>query len=173
MTSTPEIEKIHDFLKRKGTNHTNHLISGSPTSQILSYLVNQDMFNELQRLSDRNRISMTIYVDDVTFSGNCSISYSFKMRVYQIIKKYNFKLSDKNKYYTEKYPKLVTGAIIDRDNHLRIRNRIQLSIITEFRKVRANPNDIESMNRLKGYLQAARQIDKKAFQGIYCYVYSQ
>lgn len=172
MTETPEIAQIHEFLKTKGTKNTNHLISGSPTSQILSYLVNQDMFNEMQELSDRNHVVMTIYVDDVTFSGNCHISYRFKYRVLQIIKKYNYKMSgDKKKQYTERYPKHVTGAIIDKKNHLRIKNRIQLNVITELRKVKANPNDTKSMNHLKGYLQAARQIDRNAFQGIYNYVY--
>ena len=78
---------------------------------------------------------------------------------------------DKKKQYTERYPKHVTGAIIDKNNHLRIKNRIQLNVITELRKVKANPNDTESMNRLKGYLQTARQIDRNAFQGIYNYVY--
>ena len=171
-TSTSEIDKIHDFLKSKGTSHTNHLISGSPTSQILSYLVNQDMFNELQQLSDRNHVSMTIYVDDVTFSGNCNISYRFRRSVFHIIKKYNYKLSNKNKYYTERYPKIVTGTVIDQNNHLRVKNRIQKSVISEFKRVKADPKDVNSMNRLKGYLQAARQIDCHAFQGIYSYVYS-
>lgn len=170
-TATAELARIHEFLQSKGTKYTNHLISGAPTSQILSYLVNQDMFNELQKLSDQNHIVMTIYVDDITFSSNCYISYGFRKRVIGIIRKYKYKLSDKSKYYTKRYPKVVTGAIIDKDNHLRIRNRIQLNVVAEFKKVKANPNDIESMNRLKGYLQAARQIDKKAFQGIYNYVY--
>lgn len=44
---------VYDFLANKGVNCYNHLISGAPTSQILSYLVNHKMFDELQLLSEK------------------------------------------------------------------------------------------------------------------------
>lgn len=43
-----ESEPIEQFLLSKGIKTTNHLISGSPASQILSYLANHNMFDELQ-----------------------------------------------------------------------------------------------------------------------------
>jgi len=60
-------DEISKFLKDKGVACYNHLISGAPTSQILSYLVNHKMFDELQTLAEERKIVMTIYVDDIFF----------------------------------------------------------------------------------------------------------
>lgn len=49
-----ELTEVYDFLGQKGVHCYNHLISGAPTSQILSYLVNHKMFDELHTLSDKN-----------------------------------------------------------------------------------------------------------------------
>lgn len=167
-----DLEQIHLFLKSKKVKCTNHLISGAPTSQILSYLVNQDMFNELQTLSGANHIKMSIYVDDITFSGNCHISNRFRRKVLEIIKKYNYKISgEKTKFYTKDYPKTVTGVIISSDNNTKISNHIQNAIIKDFSSLKMNPDDDKTRKRLRGYLSAARQVDKNAFQGIYNYVY--
>ena len=81
------LSEVYDFLNNKGVKCYNHLISGAPTSQILSYLVNHKMFDELQTLSDKNNITMTIYVDDVVFSSEHKISSQFRQSVLSIIKK--------------------------------------------------------------------------------------
>ena len=167
-----DLEQIHLFLKSKKIKCTNHLISGAPTSQILSYLVNQNMFNDLQAISDANRIKMSIYVDDVTFSGNCHISNRFRQQVLNIVKKYNYNVSkEKIKFYTKEYPKTVTGVVISSNNKTKISNHIQHAIISDFRVLKSNPNDDNTKKRLRGYLSAARQVDKTAFQGIYNYVF--
>lgn len=72
------LSEVYDFLAAKGVKCYNHLISGAPTSQILSYLVNHKMFDELQALSDNNDVIMTVYVDDVVFSSehNIYLNYS-------------------------------------------------------------------------------------------------
>lgn len=54
------LSEVYDFLATKGVKCYNHLISGAPTSQILSYLVNHQMFDELQMLSDKNDVTMTV-----------------------------------------------------------------------------------------------------------------
>ena len=62
------LDEIYCFLDSKGVTCKNHLISGAPTSQIMSYLVNHRMFDEMQKVADDNNAVMTVYVDDVTFS---------------------------------------------------------------------------------------------------------
>ena len=73
-----DISSIYAFLDSKNISCYNHLISGAPTSQLLSYLVNHHMFDEIQRIADSNQVTMTIYVDDVTFSSKHHISNDFK-----------------------------------------------------------------------------------------------
>lgn len=50
------------FLESKNVSCHNHLIFGAPTGQIMSYLVNCRMFDEMQALADNNHAVMTVYV---------------------------------------------------------------------------------------------------------------
>ena len=47
------------------------------------------MFGELQQYSNKNNITMSIYVDDITFSSNNNISYENKRNIYKIISNQN------------------------------------------------------------------------------------
>ena len=60
---------VYEFLKLKKIKNTNHLPSGTPTSQILSYLVNIDMFDEIIEYTNKHKLLCTIYVDDITISS--------------------------------------------------------------------------------------------------------
>ena len=159
--------EVYDFLSTKGVKCYNHLISGAPTSQILSYLVNHRMFDELQVLSDKNNITMTVYVDDVVFSSNNKISSKFRHSVLMIIKKYYYQVSQKKvKGYSKAYPKLITGVIIDSAGNATIKNSIRKNIMVEYEHLQNDPSDIKSRQRLRGLLTAARQVDKSAYPNI-------
>lgn len=164
--------EIYDFLKEKGVSSFNHLISGAPTSQILSYMVNHRMFSEMQRLSDNNCIAMTVYVDDVTFSSKNRISKDFRDRILAIVKKYNYQVSKKKvKLYTKLYPKLVTGVIIDQNGKVVIKNSMRQKIIDTLNELKKHPEDADTRMRLKGLLIAARQVDKNIYPMIYKYTF--
>lgn len=163
---------INEFLISKNIKTHNHLISGAPTSIILSYLVNIDMFDELQSLADTNGFKMSIFVDDLTFSSCNKIPSKFVAKVQSIIKKYNYHLSkSKVKRYTKNYAKSVTGVIIDKDGKLTIPNKLRLKIIKEFRNLKEYPDDDQSRKRLKGLLSAARMISVNAYPQIYKFTY--
>lgn len=159
--------EVYNFLANKGVKCHNHLISGAPTSQILSYLVNHKMFDELQSLSDKNNVTMTIYVDDVVFSSEHKISSEFRQTVLSLIKKYNYQVSRKKvKGYSKTYPKLVTGVIINSEGKATIKNALRKKIMVEYEHLSNNPDDIKSRQRLRGLVTAARQVDKSAYPNI-------
>ena len=165
--SQSSLLEVYDFLANKGVKCYNHLISGAPTSQILSYLVNHKMFDELQSLSDKNNVTMTIYVDDVVFSSEHKISSEFRQSVLSLIKKYNYQVSRKKvKGYSKTYPKLVTGVIINSEGRATIKNALRKKIMVEYEYLRNNPDDIKSRQRLRGLVTAARQVDKSAYPNI-------
>lgn len=178
--TTVDLEKTHItnrddvylFLSSKKVSCRNHLISGAPTSQIMSYLVNHHMFSEMQAIANKNNISMTVYVDDVTFSSEYWISHDFTEQIYAIIKKYRYQVSrSKVKKYTKLYPKLVTGVVINADGKAVIKNAMRLKIINEYNHLLQNPNDPICRQRLRGLLTAARQVNKQAFPTIYKYAF--
>lgn len=167
-----KLADVYGFLKEKHVKCYNHLSSGAPTSQILSYLVNHKMFDELQELADKFEYTMSVYVDDVAFSSEHQISSSFRNSVLQILKKYNYQVSKKKvKGYTKTYPKLVTGVIISDDGNATIKNSLRKKIINEYEHLRCNPTDKDSRQRLRGLVTAARQVDKSAYPNIRKYAF--
>ncbi len=166
------LDDIYSFLDSKGVLCKNHLISGAPTSQIMSYLVNHRMFDEMQKVADDNNAVMTIYVDDVTFSSENWISRNFKDKILAIVRKYGYQISkSKVRRYTKLYPKLVTGVVIDSEGKPVIKNSMRVKIIKEYDHLRNHPEDLTSRQRLRGLLTAARQVDHDAFPTIYQYAY--
>ena len=164
---------IFQFLSSKNVTCKNHLISGAPTSQIMSYLVNHRMFDELQQISDENNTVMTVYVDDVTFSSEYKISHHFKEKIMTVIRKYGYQISKpKVKSYTKLYPKLVTGVVIDSNGKPVIKNALRKKIIEEHIYLRNHPDDAECRQRLRGLLTAARQVTPHAFPTIYSSTYN-
>lgn len=162
-----DLESVEKFIQTKGIKTSNHLISGSPSSQILSYLVNHNMFDEIQYFCDCNGITMSVYVDDMTFSSRNRISHKQKEIIYNIISKYIYKLSrSKIKYYTSRCPKSVTGAIITPDGELRIPNHLSLKVVNELSYYNRNLNDTDSLKRLRGLVIASRQCEPKKFESI-------
>lgn len=158
---------VYGFLSEKDVTCFNHLISGAPTSQILSYLVNHRMFDEMQTLADKCSVTMTIYVDDVTFSSEQKITHKFKKKIFQIIERYSFQVSkNKVRSYTKEYPKLVTGVIIDAKGQLAVKNSLQRKTIVEYNNLREHPDDVNSRQRLRGLVTAARQVKKDVFPTI-------
>lgn len=171
-SSAKNVDEIYEFLKEKNVSSYNQLISGAPTSQILSYLVNHKMFDEMQKLADDNGITMTVYVDDVTFSSENRISKDFRDKIITIIRKYNYQISRKKvKRYTKLYPKLVTGVIIDAMGKPVLKNSMRQKIILTYNDLKTNPENMDLRMRLRGLLIAARQVNKDAFPTIYKFAF--
>lgn len=171
-SNTTNLDDVYNFLDDKGVACKNHLISGAPTSQIMSYLVNYRMFDEMQAIANENNAMMTVYVDDVTFSSECRISQQFTSRIVNVVKKYGYKISKtKVKKYTKLYPKLVTGVIIDSNGQSIVKNSMSLKIINEYKNLLNNPEDVKSRQRLRGLLTAARQVNPLIFPTIYNFAF--
>lgn len=84
-----------------------YLKLGIETSTILSFLVNLDLFNELYDFCTKNKITMTIYVDDFTFSWNKNF-LQIKKQIYSIIQKHKIVLNDKKTRFKTKHRKKIT-----------------------------------------------------------------
>lgn len=166
LCSIKNVQKVETFYMQKKLRNSNHLATGSPTSPILSYLVNKPMFNEIYDLSSKNNIVMTIYADDVTFSSIDKISYQFKTIVNKIVTKYHYKISKpKVKSYTKHYPKLITGVVLDRNGNPVPRNSMRLKVKLEIAELKLHPE--KSKKRLQGLLTAIRQVNPGQYKNLY------
>lgn len=172
MAGCESIASINAFFKEKNICERRHLISGSPASQLLSYLINVDMFDMLAELAQKQAMTMSIYVDDVVFSSEHKISKTIQNRILKVIRLFGFSESKKKiKSYSSHYPKLITGATISKGGTCVVRNSMSNHIMIELRYLKEHPEDQTSRLRLQGLVSAAQQVDSNTFPSVRYYAY--
>ncbi len=87
------------------------LPQGAPTSPYIANIVCKELDEELSDLAKRSKAVYTRYADDITFSAQEDISELYT-EVYNILKKYKFRINDKTRYYTNNNPKFITGLVV-------------------------------------------------------------
>jgi len=101
-------------LLTKATNADSHLATGSPASPILAYFSHKKMFDKIHDVAQEYGITMTCYVDDITFSGNY-MPKTLINRCMAIIAsrklEYHTK-KDKLKFYGPARDPIITGCAI-------------------------------------------------------------
>lgn len=140
----------------------NHIPTGSRISMPLAYWANANMFNNLYAISCANNIIMTVYVDDVTFSGE-KVNKQFLSRVKKIITSESHIMHPtKTILYSGTEIKKITGVIISNDK-LKVPNSLHNKIyldIEEWKSLDNNDNTAVK-NRLLGRVYAAANIDNR------------
>ena len=139
-----------------------HVPTGSRLSMILAFWAAHDMFDELYRLSLARSIRMTVYVDDLTFSG-VGVNRLFLKMVTDVVRSYGYELHPgKTAFYDSKAVKLVTGVAISGHN-LMVGNSKHKDIyqdLVQWLLLKDRGLDIPSLkSRLLGRLNAQGQID--------------
>nr|WP_315230117.1 reverse transcriptase family protein [uncultured Limnohabitans sp.] len=88
------------------------LPTGSPVSPLLAFWANHALFSTLQKRAQEQNLNLSVYVDDVTFSGK-SLPSDLVFQVESIVQKYGQRLStNKTKRFGPNSPKHVTGVVI-------------------------------------------------------------
>lgn len=155
--------EVSKFVKDKKIRMYNHLCTGSPASPLLSYLVNRDMFDELNFIAINNGLIFSVYVDDVFFSSKKPIPYGVREQILKTLTKYGYNISFKKViYYNDKKNKKITGVVVTSKNELNIPNKLKRKLVNGFSKGSYSVKE----ESLKGMLVAARLIEKDAFNGI-------
>ncbi|MFN3289039.1 MAG: reverse transcriptase family protein [Acinetobacter sp.] len=141
------------------------LPTGSRISMPLAYFSNMLMFQEMALLARKHQINMTVYVDDITFSGS-NISTLFYKLVKKITIRHQHLINDdKTRFYNKYQPKLITGVIL-KGNTLLIRNKHHKELY-EFKELYTitkdnNPTQLsEVRNKLIGKLYSCGVINVK------------
>lgn len=149
---------LADILTYKG-----HVPTGSPVSGLLAFWSYYDCFNEIYLYSKAKNFKMSLYVDDITFSGKRRPSRLFVSRIINILNRYGLLLNnDKLKFYNPHCPKLVTGVIIKPSGNLSVPNKLRKKIIDVRKEIKKQnlEGHKKSLNSLKGLENSAFQIQK-------------
>lgn len=128
--------------------------------------------NEMQYLSDKNHAIMTVYVDDVTFSSEKKISNQFKQEIIAVVKKNRYRPSTaKTQSFSKAYPKVITGVVINKEGKPVVKNSLRKRIVEEYRQLLICPDNPKAVQRLRGLLTAARQVEPGIFPTIHKFAF--
>jgi len=153
-------KEVYDFLKENKLRADSHLMTGSPVSCILSYLVNEDMFNLIYQKAKKSNISMSIYIDDITFSCEKPITNEFIRYVNRTLKHFGYKISAyKCQYNVPGKAKKITGVYIDKSGNIRASNQIKYKIHNGLQAIKRKEKT--NISELRGYLSFASLIEPK------------
>ena len=138
-----------------------HLPTGSSASPILSYFAYADMFTEISDLARQRECKMTIYIDDMTFSGP-GATRRLIYDVRRIVKRYRL-WAHKTKVFRPGQPKVVTGVAVTKSGS-RLPNKRQKAIRKDLELYRDAESDTEKLpiaRRLVSRMFEAAQVDSR------------
>lgn len=172
LRASPDVAGIlADLCSYQGSDEQPHIPTGSRLSMPLAFWANFAMYDNLHKLCQSKGITMTVYVDDLTFSGD-AVNRLLSGKVERIVGDAGLTIHpEKTRLYRRNEPKLVTGVVIE-GNDLKVRNKHHKLIYRLFNELEAATSDeaLESLQKvatdkikeqLLGRLSAAGQIDPK------------
>lgn len=136
-----------------------HLPTGSSLSGRVAFFAARHMFDKISDKAKAIESKLTLYVDDITLSGN-SVTKKIISEVRHIIRTHGLRTKEsKTKTYAAASAKVVTGTVL-MGNEIRLPNSRHKKIWQTHRAMQlAQPKDREKFARsLKGRLQEAKQI---------------
>ncbi len=149
--------------------HDNALPTGSSSSQLVAFWAYSEMFTEIHNVAEEKQCLFTLYVDDMTFSSSRPISKDLCTKVAVILKKNGLRLKlEKRHYYQSNKLKIVTGVGIKNGEKVLL-NRSRERILTLYGECKCT-QDIKEIERLKGMMYAARQVEADIFPEVWNFV---
>lgn len=140
-----------------------HIPTGSRISMPLAYWANSEMFNRLDLLAHSYNARMTVYVDDVTFSG-AGVNGYFLHKVKRIIESEGHAMHpNKTIIFRRDDVKIVTGVIV-LSNELKARNLLHKNIFSDmelWKKINGGLEKEALKKRLLGRIYAAANIENR------------
>jgi len=128
-----------------------------------------DMFENIYEIARKYKCEFTLYVDDMTFSSNIGISKQLRKDVEKLLNSYCLHAkAKKDHYYQNDVFKKVTGVGIKKGKLL-VPNQKRYEIIEMYKTCLKN-KDIVEIEKLRGLLTSARQIEPDIFPEIYRFV---
>jgi len=151
--------------------YNGYIPTGSPSSQIIAFWAYYPTFNRIYKLAKNYGASMTLYVDDFTFSSDKPIPGYLSYAINGELKKVGLKLKRrKTKQYSNKEYKVITGVAISPTRSIKVPNKLRNRIIQHVKEFEKT-SDIKAKKQLKksllGMMKAARQIEPSFMENKY------
>ena len=94
------------------TTRNGALPQGSPSSPILAYFAYEEMWSEIASITSKSGNILTVYVDDVTVSGERVLGSTI-WQVKSVLRKHGHKAKDSKEEARLQRPVVVTGVVLN------------------------------------------------------------
>ena len=145
------------------TTREGALPQGSPASPILAFLSYRDMWDEIDRIASRDGNRLTVYVDDVTLSGEVVLGRTL-WDIKQTLQKHGHKTKASKEESRLRAPVAVTGVIL-RDGALllpNIQHRKRHELRKALERMSEGPDRLKVEAAVAGHDETERQIAKRS-----------
>lgn len=146
------------------TTFQRRLPQGAPTSSALCNFCLLPLFQDIKIHADKNRISFTLYVDDITISGKVPDTLSSISFIIKTIRKYGYSVSNhKIRKMPSNQQQKVTGVVVNkkvniahsiieevRNSILQIARRGSSITSTEYNSINGKIQNVKSYSEEKG-----------------------
>jgi hypothetical protein len=155
MKQSPDVANLLTNL----LTYNGYVPTGSPVSMNLAYFANITLFNELHSFATNRGCKMTVFVDDLTFTGK-AVNTNFSQHVEKIIIKHDLKIkSDKTHIFDENSPKFITGVVVKNNKIEPKYDQLKKLRIDEY-NYKNQPDDEKNQLIYNGRLAYLSQISK-------------
>ena len=141
------------------TTHEGALPQGSPASPILAYFAYKDMWDEISSIAVSASNTITVYVDDITISGEKVLGQTV-WDIKQELRKHGHKTKDAKEEARIGTPVKVTGVVL-RDQDMLLPNaqhQKRHELKTALERMQVGPERDKLAAAIAGYDEAERQI---------------
>ncbi len=147
----------------KLSTYKDHLPTGSPLSPLLSYFSHIDMWEAIENIVNGYGCSLTVYMDDVTISGE-NVSDKLIWEVKKQFHRFGLRSNKKKEksYFNARRACEITGVVI-KNGELKLPNRqhLKMHIAKQEIRIEKNSERITSLARkLQGLESQRKQIEK-------------
>ena len=73
--------------------------------------------------------------------------------------------------FSKSYPKVITGVVVNKAGKPVVKNALRKKIVDEYKQLLSAPTAPESLQRLRGLLTAARQVEPGVFPTIHKFAF--
>lgn len=145
-----------------------HIPTGTATSQLMAFWAYRRTFERIHSLCKSQDITMTLWVDDITFSRGRPFPKGWVRTLLRIFRSVDLSLkSSKTKRYGPREFKVVTGSVIAPTGELRVRNAKRHEILLMLGSRRIEELSLDEARSLLGRLTSQRQNEPAFFGDMY------
>ncbi len=159
-----QISEDYNFLNKR------HLPTGSPISQVLSFMICKEYFDNIFSFLSKRDCNFSLYVDDITISSNKPIRSTTIRYIKNYLRKKGLNVN-KGKCHIYRYNdnKIITGVVLKGKRNIpMVKNKTTFKLVKLLRLPYKNSL---VHNKIRGLLYHINSIDKNKFSHListYC-----